>query len=425
MYVDAYGNFYFGGETASSGVIASLSSHQPALSGGIDGYLVKFADCAGLPNPSISGPTVVCQGAGPTIYSVAPIALTYTWSLPGGWSGSSVTNTISVTPSASGVLSLTAFNACGTGSTQTLNITVSGLPTITVNSGSICAGNSFTLIPNGANSYTFQGGSAVVSPTTTTSYTVIGADLNGCVSQTVASSVTVNALPLPTIAVNSGSICLGNSFTIVPSGANTYTFIGGGPIVSPTVTTSYSVSGTSSAGCISSGFAVSNVTVNATPDISVSSSSSLICIGETATLTATGTNSYSWSTGSNTSTTIVSPTVTTTYTLTGTNLNGCQKTVTITQVVSPCTALEKNFNTNSTSVSVFPNPTSGELNIQFNSFNESTAIEIYNVLGELVLKTNPTRSSSIIKADQLSKGIYQIRITQSGNVITRVKIVRE
>jgi hypothetical protein len=254
---------------------------------------------------------------------------------------------------------------------------------------------------------------------------VIGADLNGCVSQTVASSVTVNALPLPTITVNSGSICLGNSFTIVPSGANTYTFIGGGPIVSPTVTTSYSVSGTSSAGCISSGFAVSNVTVNATPDISVSSSSSLICIGETATLTATGTNSYSWSTGSNTSTTIVSPTVTTTYTLTGTNLNGCQKTVTITQVVSPCTALEKNFNTNSTSVSVFPNPTSSELNIQFNSFNESTAIEIYNVLGELVLKTNPTRSSSIIKADQLSKGIYQIRITQSGNVITRVKIVRE
>ena len=423
--LDQFGNIYLGGETASSNVIATLGSHQDIPGGAMDGYLVKFADCAGLPNPSIIGPTVVCQGAGPTIYSVAPIALSYTWALPGGWSGSSLTNTISVTPSANGVLSLTAFNACGTGSTQTLSITVSGLPTITVNSGSICTGNSFTIIPNGAINYTIQGGNPVVSPTVSSNYTVIGVDINGCVSQTVASSVSVNALPLPTISVNSGSICLGQSFTLVPSGANTYTFIGGGPVVTPTVTSSYSVTGTSSAGCISAGFAISNITVNITPDLSVFSSSSLICLGETATLTATGANSYSWSTGSNTSSTIISPTVTSTYTVTGITIQGCQKTLTITQVVSPCTALENNLNSNSTLVSVFPNPNSGEFTVNLNSISENTKIEIYNVLGDLVYKTVPTKLNSIIKVDNLANGFYQLWITENKKIVSREKIIKE
>lgn len=425
MCVDQFGNIYLGGETASTATIATIGSHQPFLGGGIDGYLVKFADCSGNPNPSIIGPTVVCQGAGAIVYSVAPVALSYTWVLPGGWSGSSATNTISVTPSASGVLSLTAFNACGTGSTQTLSITVSGLPTITVNSGSICAGNSFTIIPSGAINYTIQGGNSVVSPTVSTNYSVIGTDINGCVSQTVASSVTVNAIPLPTISVNSGSICLGQSFTMVPSGANTYTFIGGGPIVSPTVTSSYSVTGTSSAGCISTSFAISNITVNITPDLSVFSSSSLICLGETATLTATGANSYSWSTGSNTSSIIISPTVTSTYTVTGITIEGCQKTLTITQVVSPCTALEKNLNSNSTLVSVFPNPNSGEFTVNLNSISENTKIEIYNVLGDLVYKTVPTKLNSIIKVDHLSNGFYQLWITENGKIVSREKIIKE
>jgi len=417
MCVDQFGNLYLGGETASSGVIATVGSHQPFLGGGIDGYLVKFADCAGLPNPSIIGPTVVCQGAGAIIYSVVPVALSYTWVLPGGWSGSSITNTISVTPSASGVLSLTAFNACGTGSTQTLNITVSGLPTITVNSGTICSGNSFTMVPSGAITYTFQGGNAVVNPTTSTSYTVTGTNSLGCVSQFATSNVTVLALPLPTITVNSGSICLGQSFTIIPSGANTYTFQGGSPIVSPTVTSSYSVTGTSSAGCISAGFALSNITVNITPDISVSSSSSLICVGETATLTATGTNSYSWSTGSNTSTTVISPTITTTYTVTGTTLEGCQKTLTITQQVSTCVSINEIEVLINTEIIIYPNPTTDNFTIKINKPSE---IIIYNSLGQIIYAEISLEIQKEISLTAFSKGIYLIRI---GTAIQ--KIIKE
>lgn len=50
-------------------------------------------------------------------------------------------------------------------------MTVNAMPSITVNSRSICAGNSFTINPSGANTYTFSNGS-VVTPTSNTSYTV-------------------------------------------------------------------------------------------------------------------------------------------------------------------------------------------------------------------------------------------------------------
>src|SRR5690606_27964470 len=53
----------------------------------------------------------------------------------------------------------------------------------------------------------------------------------------------------PLITVNSGSICEGQSFNLYPSGANTYTFLNGASVVSPTISSSYSVTGISRSGC--------------------------------------------------------------------------------------------------------------------------------------------------------------------------------
>ncbi|MBK8366842.1 MAG: LamG domain-containing protein [Bacteroidetes bacterium] len=92
--------------------------------------------------------------------------------------------------------------------------------------------------------------------------------------------ITITIAPNPTIAVNSGSICSGNSFTITPSGANTYTIQGGSSVKTPTANTSYTVVGTSSVGCISTTFATSSVTVNALPTINATSDDALICVGK-------------------------------------------------------------------------------------------------------------------------------------------------
>lgn len=71
-------------------------------------------------------------------------------------------------------------------------------PSITINSGTICAGNSFTLSPSGAASYTYSSGSNIVTPTITSTFFITGTDTSGCVSNapTIA-QVTVIALPTP------------------------------------------------------------------------------------------------------------------------------------------------------------------------------------------------------------------------------------
>ncbi|MDI9339890.1 MAG: gliding motility-associated C-terminal domain-containing protein, partial [Sediminibacterium sp.] len=144
----------------------------------------------------------------------------------------------------------------------------------------------------------------------------------------------------PTVSALSGSICSGQSFTINPSGASTYTYSGGSAVVSPTATSSYSVTGTSAQGCVSIP-AVVVVTVNTIPILTVSSQT--ICSGGTATLTASGASTYSWSTGATTGSITVTPTVNTTYTLNGVSASGCTAiAVTASVVLGPAPSLTVN-----------------------------------------------------------------------------------
>lgn len=303
------------------------------------------------------------------------------------------------------------------------NITVGALPTVTLNSGSICLGQSFTLVPGGAVTYTFNGGGPVVSPTITSSYSVTGTGTNGCVSNpATVSNVTVNAIPV--ITVNSGSICAGQAFTMVPGGANSYTFQGGSAIVSPTINSSYTVVGTSSAGCTSGTFATSNVTVNAIPSVSAVSSSSALCINESATLTGSGANTYSWSSGGTATTEIVTPTVTTSYTLTGTDAIGCSNTVVITQSVdASCVGIQEHQA--DLSFNVYPNPSSGIVNIEVQALNNDLIhIQIINQLGQVVLNESTNSKLSSFNIEKLSNGIYFVILKQN-NAVRKLKIIKE
>lgn len=79
---------------------------------------------------TISGETEPCEGDNET-YSVTndSDATGYIWTLPGGWTGSSTTNSITVTiGSTSGDITVVPENDCGSGVGQTLAITVSTIP---------------------------------------------------------------------------------------------------------------------------------------------------------------------------------------------------------------------------------------------------------------------------------------------------------
>ncbi len=210
-------------------------------------------------------------------------------------------------------------------------VTVNPAPTVLVNSPTICSGQTATLTANGATSFTWSAGAtstgvntATVSPIVTTSYTVTGT--NTCGSNTAVAMVTVN--PIPTVTVNSDTICSGEIASLIANGATTYSWSAGATStgvntanVSPTSNATYTVTGTSN-GC--SNTAASSVTVNPAPTVTVNSPS--ICFGQSAILIASGANSYTWSVGAtplNNDSAMASPNSTTTYTVTGTGINGC------------------------------------------------------------------------------------------------------
>jgi hypothetical protein len=172
------------------------------------------------------------------------------------WSTGANTNSISVTPTVNTTYTVTGSNTLGCVSSAINIVTVNAIPTITVNSGAICSGNSFTITPSGASTYTYSGGSAVVSPTANSTYTVTGSNA-GCVGTPVLSNVTVNPIPtLSAISSNSNYICTGNSATLTASGASTYTWNTSANtaiiVISPTVTTNYTVTGTNTLNCSAS-----------------------------------------------------------------------------------------------------------------------------------------------------------------------------
>jgi len=370
---------------------------------------ITYASCV-TPTITVSSGTV-CAGSSYTITTSG--AGTYTFS-----GGSAV-----VTPTANTTYTVTGGIAGCPSSTNTAvsSITVNAVPTITVNSGSICSGKSFTIVPTGASTYSYSGGSAVVSPTVNTTYSVTGTNTLGC-SVLALSSVTVNASP--TISVTSGSICSGASFTMVPTGAITYTYSGGSAVVTPTSNTSYSVTGTNTLGCVSTNTAVSSVTVNASPFISASASSSLICVGQSAILTAsTSATTYTWNTGATTMSVTVSPTVTSTYTVSSIGSNGCIGNGNVTVTVNACTGINEAA---ASSISVYPNPSYGILNVSLTAtLAQNSVIEIYDALGKLVVKQLVANELNTINISNLDNGIYIFKVISNNTILKSGKLVKQ
>lgn len=80
---------------------------------------------------------------------------------------------------------------------------------------------------------------------------------------------------------------------------------------------------------------------------------------------------------------------------------------------------------NSIAFSVFPNPSKGIVNIQFNNLVSDFSVEVYDVMGREVnfTKINDTNNKSIV-LDNVEKGVYYINI-ESENSRTTKKIIIE
>ena len=292
-----------------------------------------------FPTPTITvNSSTICAGQ-QTATLIANGATSYTWSTGLSASTGSI---VTGTPASTQNYTVTGEDINGCINNTVTAITVAPLPTVTVNSSSICIGQqTATLVANGASTYSWtpsvnlsssSGTTVTGTPAATESYTIIGTDLNGCFNNTT-STITVNSLP--TITVNSSTICLGQqTATLTANGAATYSWIPGtglsattGSVVTgtPSATENYTVVGMDANGCISG--TISAITVNPLPTLTATSAT--ICVGQqTATLTASGATTYSWIPGTGLSATTGSvvtgtPNASQNYTVAGIDANGC------------------------------------------------------------------------------------------------------
>jgi gliding motility-associated-like protein len=159
---------------------------------------------------SCAGQAVILTANGGTTYS---------------WNTGSTANPLSVTPVTTTTYTVTGTTA-GCSSTAISIVTVTSPPVITVNSASICEGQSATLTANGGTTYSWSTGETInpinVTPATPSTYTVTGTTA-GC-SNTAISTVTVISIPTVSISSNvaTGASPLTVNFTNNSSGATNY-----------------------------------------------------------------------------------------------------------------------------------------------------------------------------------------------------------
>lgn len=365
-----------------------------------------------LPSPPItvvSTASAVCPGS--SVALTANGAATYTWN--GSVMASGLTTTL-----AAG----TIFTVVGTGSnscvsSSTMAIGVYPNPSIYALSpvNAVCPGDSVTLTGNGAISYTWSNGmtanSIKVAPTNTTVYTVWGTDQNACKS---SSTIAVGVYPSPWISalypVN--AICSGDSVTLTGNGAISYTWSNGmttNPIkVAPNNTTIYTVWGTDQNAC--KGSVSAQIVVNPTPSVMITSGQTTICVGETATLSCAGANTCLWNSVYLGSLIQVSPLVTTTYVVVGTT-TGCSDTAMAVVFVELCDALGIDTQKNATEyISVFPNPTTGNITIKLPTTQHKRTLSLYNTMGQLILEQTQVSESMLIPMENYAPGVYYIRV---------------
>lgn len=278
------------------------------------------------------------------------------------------------------IINVTDANGCMSPGGSMVNVTIHPLPTanFTITSTSICAGQiaqvpiqvtgsgpwMISYIPSGGQSQLIQVGNPnspspttfmlTFSPSNTTLYSIVSvSDTNNC-SRNLLSRVTVNVVPQPTATIQGETIiCAGQSaninVTLNGKGPWIVEYLANGVVqpavtfgsanspspstftlpVSPTVSTTYTLSSVSSGLCTGTVTGFASVQVNNATTISLVNRTPASC-GQCGSLTVSGANSYTLSNGMTSMTGTFECLQPGNYVVTGTTENGCTGTLNVT-----------------------------------------------------------------------------------------------
>jgi len=303
-------------------------------------YVDNINIVTAAPSLSIAVNGTVCEGAVVNFTNNSTGAGSYTWTIPGSTTAvSNATNPVT-TFTSTGVHTITLVGASGSNTaalTQTILVLAS--PTVVASSQSLCAGNTITISPTGASSYTFMNGSNILGTGTTLTLTPSTSEtisiLAGNAQCTTTTNITASVIPYPVGGLISQTICAGSSATLTAGAASGYTWDTGANtnsiVVTPTQTSVYSVTLTNS-GC--NAIDAATLVIGTGLSLQLTATPSIVCLGNSSSLQVSGAQTYTWSDNSFNNSITVTPTINTTYSVQG--LSGtCSGTAQITVTVEP------------------------------------------------------------------------------------------
>ncbi len=242
------------------------------------------------------------------------------------------------------------------GETEDYCINILPAPSVTITGGgNIICGNTITLTPVGATSYTYNslsGPSFTVplppytqtyTPLANTVYTVLGTGANGCVSVNQVSVSVISGTNM-VITPSTATACPNSPFTFTASGSvtyswsnNTYTntanIIASGPLSSIIC----SVVGTNSIGCSSSQTAT--LYAYGLPTVAVTPTLVTVCALSPVTFTASGALTYTWANNNTGSTSAFTPSAPTQFSVLGSDANGCSSSASAIVLTDPAPSI--------------------------------------------------------------------------------------
>ena len=334
----------------------------PHASMGMKGIIIVQNCSAPISPNSIIGNANVCSATSNT-YSVTPVlgATSYSWILPGSWTGTSSTNSITTTVGiSSGNISVSAINSCGSSAPQTLavNVNTSPLsPTIIIGNINVCSAtsNTYSVTPVlGATSYSWTIPGSWTGASSTNSITTTVGNSSGNISVSAINSCGSSASQTLAVNVNSVNTSVsqsGNMLSANISGA-TYQWIN----------------------CLNN----------------------TIILGQISqTFNAPAIGNYA---------VIITQ-------------NGCSDTSSCYNI----NTVEISENSFSIFTKIYPNPSTGKIQIIIDDlkFIKNSSIEIFNMQGIIIYQSEIINSKFDIDLINQTKGFYFVKISAGEKIFTR------
>ncbi|HMQ49652.1 MAG TPA: SdrD B-like domain-containing protein, partial [Saprospiraceae bacterium] len=331
--------------TSYSVTVTDANGCEAVASGTVTPYETPIAN---------AGPdTEICFGTSTELTASATNGLApYTYI----WSTGENSAVITVDPDVETTYFVTVTDSRGCVDTDEVVVAINPLPVADASDDiTICYGSSTTLTVSavgGTPPYTYAwsnsatGTSTTVTPLVSTDYFVTVTDSKGCTDIDIV-MITVVPNPIVSAEASKPTICV-NETTLISasstSGTPPYTYnwdngLGAGDshVVSPVVTTTYSVTVTDFYGCED----VTTITINVNENpIADAGDDVEICLGQSVDLSAAASGglapyTFEWDNGlgSGPDKTVI-PTATTTYTVTITDANGCEDVDQVTVIIN-------------------------------------------------------------------------------------------